>query len=72
LNSKNSENESEGICANVCEEKITTPTIDLLDGYTILSIQDARASLIENPSCHFGGQEMESHFCCNDNWVKTQ
>jgi hypothetical protein len=72
LNLGNSKNESEGNCANVYEEKTTSPTIDLMDGHTIPSIQDVGASLIEDPSYHFAGQEMECHFCRNDNWVKPQ
>jgi hypothetical protein len=72
LNSRNSKNELKGNYANVHEKKIATPTMDLMDGHTIPSIQDMGASPIEDPLYHFGGQEMEGHFCRNNNWGQAQ
>ncbi len=49
FNSRNCENELEGNCASVREEKEIIATTDLMDGHTILSIQDARVSLTKDP-----------------------
>jgi hypothetical protein len=43
LNSKNFENESEGNYTSVCEKKIVIIATNLMDGYTIPSIQDVGA-----------------------------
>jgi hypothetical protein len=67
FNSGNSENELEGDCISVCEEKKTIVAIDLMDGCTILCIQDVGASLMNDLSYHFGGWEMESHIFHNEN-----
>ncbi len=65
--SGNSKNESKGDCVSVREEKETIVVTHLMDGQTIICIQDVKASLTKDPSYHFGGQEMESHFHHNDN-----
>jgi hypothetical protein len=67
FNSGNSKNESKGDCVNVREEKATIVVTHFMDGHTILCIQDVKASSTKDPSYHFGGQEMESHFHHNDN-----
>ncbi len=67
FNSGNSKNESKGDCTSVREEKVIIAATNLTNGRTIPCIQDVGASLMEDPLYHFGGQEMEIHFCHNDN-----
>jgi hypothetical protein len=54
FNSGNFKNESECDYVNVHEEKATIVAIDLMDGHTILCIQDVRAFSTEDPFYHFG------------------
>jgi len=55
FNLRNFENELEGDYANVCEEKAVTIATDSMDGHTILCIQDAGVSPIDDPLYHLGG-----------------
>jgi hypothetical protein len=66
FNSRNFKNELEGDYANVREENATIVATDLMDGHTILCIQDVKVSSTEDPSYNFGGQEVASHFRHND------
>jgi hypothetical protein len=67
FNSRNSKNELKGDCVSVREEKTTIVVTHLMDGHTILCIQDVKACSTKDPSYHFGVQEMESHFHHNNN-----